>query len=230
MESPQLPEKAAKQLRELRKRFKVAFEPLAIKNYNIELLKVTDLEALLGGKDPFKNVSEFPFWIKLWEASIVLANVVISLTPAGDRRLLEVGAGLGAPGLLAAAHGFKVTLSDYEPHILDFQRVSAAKSGLTGVEHRIIDWTKPPNIPQFDTIIGAEVIFREDLFEPLIELFKNYLTPNGVIFLAHDQRRKSLYPFMEIAAKDFKIMAKKVTVSSSDDEEQVIILNRLQRR
>jgi len=229
MNTNKLPEKVAKQLREIRKKYKVAFEPLTIKDYSIELLQVSDLEALLGGKDPFKNVSEFPFWIKLWEASIVLANVVISLEPKSDQRLLELGAGLGAPGLVAAAHGFKVTLSDYENHILDFQRVSAAKSGLQGVEHRIIDWTKPPSIPQFETIIGAEVIFRDDLFKPLLEVFKKYLAPNGVIYLAHDHRRKSLYKFMELAGDDFKIMAKKVAVSSTD-KEQIIILNRLERK
>lgn len=229
MKSKELPEKAAKKLRELRKKYKVDFEPLTLKDYSIELLQVSDLEAFLGGKDPFKNVSEFPFWIKLWEASIVLANVVTSLEPKHNQSLLELGAGLGAPGLLAAAHGFKVTLSDFEPHILDFQRVSAAKSGLKGVDHKLIDWTKPPNLPQFETIIGAEIIFRDDLFKPLLNVFKQYLAPNGVIYLAHDQRRKSLYKFMDLAADEFKIMAKKVPVTSGE-KEQIIILNRLERK
>jgi predicted nicotinamide N-methyase len=229
MEPKELSEKATKLLRKIRKKYKVGFEPLSIGGHEIELLQVSDLEAVLGGKDPFENVSEFPVWVKLWEASIVLSNVVVSLKPEPDQTLLELGAGLGAPGLVAASHVFKVTLSDYESHILDFQRVSAAKSGLKGVENKIIDWTKPQSLTKFDVIIGAEVIFRDDLFQPLLNVFDTYLAPGGVIYLAHDQRRKSLYKFMELAADKYKVMGKKVDVSS-ENKKQTIILNRLERK
>ncbi len=229
METSKLPEKAAKILREIRKKYKVDFEPFIINEHRIELLQVTDLEALLNGKDPFANVSEFPFWVKLWEAAFVLSNAVVSLTPKEGQTLLELGAGLGAPGLVAADRGFKVTLSDFEPHILDFQKVSAAASGLKGVEHKLIDWTKPPKLIQFDVIIGAEIIFRDDLFKPLLNVFDRYLAPGGTIYLAHDQRRKSLYKFMEMAGDTYKILGKKVDISS-EDKKQSIILNRLERK
>jgi predicted nicotinamide N-methyase len=229
METSQLPDKAAKVLREIRKKYKTALEALTINGHTIQLLQVTDLEPLLAGKDPFGNVSEFPFWVKLWEAAIVLSNAVADLAPKPGETLLELGAGLGAPGLVAAVRGFKVTLSDYEPHILDFQRVSAAANGLKGVEHKIIDWTNPPELIQFDVIIGAEIIFREDLFQPLLHVFNKYLAPGGVIYLAHDQRRKSLYKFMELAGDAYRILGKKVDIAS-DDKNQSIILNKLERK
>ena len=81
----------------------------------------------------------------------------------------------------------------------------------------------------FDVIIGAEIIFREDLFQPLLNVFDQYLAPGGTIYLAHDQRRKSLYKFMEIAGDTYKILGKKVDISS-DGKEQAIILNRLERK
>lgn len=229
MKQTQLPEEAAKILKEIRKKYKTAFQPFTVCGHQIELLQVTDLEALLAGKDPFENVSEFPFWVKLWEAAIVLTNAVASLSPREGETLLELGAGLGAPGLVAASCGFKVTLSDYEPHILDFQRVSAAASGLKGVEYKIIDWTKPPKLIQFDVIIGAEIIFRDDLFKPLLHVFDRYLAPGGTIYLAHDQRRKSLYKFMEMAGDSYKILGKKIDVSS-EGKNQSIILNRLEKK
>lgn len=228
MEEGRLPDKASKLLREIRKKYKVALEPFEIADQKLQLLKVTDLEALLGGKDPFANVSEFPFWVKLWESSLVLANVVSSLKAKPGQTLLELGAGLGAPGLIAAANGYKVTLSDYEPHILDFQRVSAAASGLKGIEYKIIDWTKPPELIQFDLIIGAEIIFRDDLFGPLLNVFDKYLAPGGAIYLTHDQRRKSLYKFMDMASDRYKILGKKMVITS-EGKEQTIILNRLER-
>lgn len=223
-----LPAQAAKILRKIRKDYKVAFEPFRTREIEIQLLKVQDLECVLKGRDPFANVSEFPFWIKLWESAMVLADVAATLPPTAGPRLLELGAGLGAPGLVAAAKGFQVTLSDYEQRILDFQRVSAAASGLK-VDFRFIDWTKPPDLEPFDTIIGAEILFREDLLPPLLKLFDKLLKPGGSIFLSHDLRRKTLYTFLDMAQADYTIKAKKIELAAGDECSSVM-LNCLHRR
>ena len=224
-----LPDKAAATLRQLRKKYRTEFDSLRLQDRELKILQVSDIEPLLNGKDPFEDVSTFPFWVRLWEAALVLANAMIGMPVAPNSRLLELGAGLGAPGLAAAAAGYQVTLSDYEPHILDFQRVSAAANGLDNVEFRIIDWNKPPKMERFDTIIGAEVLFREDFFKPLLDIFQKYLAPGGTIYLAHNSERRSLAPFLEVAEEHFKIgtIARKIT---SEDGEITILLNRLQFR
>lgn len=230
MESKKLPENTRKVLKRLGKKYKVGFSPLKIKDLELDILQVTDLEHLLAGKDPFENVSEFPFWVKLWEASMVLAHVVASLPVQGRPRLLELGAGMAAPGLVAAARGYAVTLSDYEPHILDFQRVSAAANGFTDVDFRMIDWLNPPEMPKFDRIIGAEILFREDFFDPLLALFKEYLQDDGEIYLAHDVRRKSVPKFLELAQQDFQVAVSKTTMQNEEGEKITILINRLTRK
>lgn len=223
-----LPEPAAKLLRELRKDYQVAFEPFRTRDVEIQLLKVQDLECVLKGRDPFKNVSEFPFWVKLWESAMVLADVAATLPAAAGPRLLELGAGMGAPGLVAATKGFEVTLSDYEQRILNFQKVSAAANGLK-VDCRFIDWTKPPQLPPFNTIIGAEILFREDLLAPLLALFDSLLAPGGSIYLSHDIRRKTLYTFLDRAQATYTIKARKIELSCGDDKT-VVMLNCLTRK
>jgi predicted nicotinamide N-methyase len=230
MDPAQLPEKQYARLREIRKNYKVDFAPLRLRGKEIQLLQVTDLEPLLGGKDPFENVEDFPFWVKLWEAAMVLADLMLTTPPAKEgQTLLELGAGLGAPGLAAALAGYRVTLTDYEPHILDFQRVSAAATGLKGVECRMLDWLKPPTLPRFDTLIGAEILFREEFFAPLLNIFRALLADQGVIYLAHDARRKSLPKFLRLAEKEYEI-ATNARKMRSNDKELTIIVNRLTRR
>ncbi|MDA8163851.1 MAG: methyltransferase [Desulfobacteraceae bacterium] len=229
MEPRQLPGRAADIYKEIRRKYKVGFEPLRVRDKELELLQVTDLEALLGGKDPFQDVSSFPFWVKIWESALVLADFMATTPAAPGQTLLELGAGLGAPGLVAAASGYQVTLSDFEPLILDFQRVSAAASGLTGVRFELIDWLRPPALPPFDTIIGAEILFREDFFAPLLTVFSKLLAPEGTIYLAHDVRRKSLPPFLQLAGKEFEIGVSKRRITSGD-ESVTVILNRLRPR
>jgi len=224
-----LPGKAADILKGIRKQYQVAFEPLSLKGKDLQILQVKDIEPLLAGKDPFKDTEDFPFWIKLWEASMVLAHTIAGLPPQPGQTLLELGAGLAAPGLVAAAVGYQVTLSDYEPVILDFQRVSAAASGLTGVEFKILDWKKPPQLPPFDTIIGAEILFRAEFFEPLLNIFDRLLAPGGTIYMAHDMRRKSLNQFLQLAEKDYEI-AFSTKKLKTPEESITIVVNRLRRR
>lgn len=229
MDISNLPEKEADIYKKLARTYKMDFDTLKLRGRELQILQVADIEPLLGGKDPFEDVSTFPFWVRLWESAILLADLMLSQPVEQGATLLELGAGLGAPGLAAAANGYRVTLSDYESHILDFERVSAAVNRLENVDFTIIDWKNPPELPPFDTIIGAEILFREDFFEPLLNLFRKYLKPGGVVYLAHDVRRKSLNGFLSKAEEFFEIAFS--TRKMQDDEgEKIIVLNRLTQR
>jgi len=226
----QLPEKIKPLYKKISRRYKVRFEPLKIGREPLHLLQIQDLEPLLAGKDPFKDVSSFPFWVKLWEASMVLGALIGSLPPAEGQTLLELGAGLGAPGLIAAQCGYQVTLSDYEQIILDFQKINVAANRLDDrVDCLLLDWKKPQKLGPFDTIIGAEILFREEFFAPLLTLFEKLLAPDGTIYLAHDVRRKSLPAFLKLAEKQFEV-AVSTRKMKSEDETLTIIVNRLRRR
>lgn len=225
MDPQTLPAAEQELYQKIRNEYRVAFEPLELGPVRLNLLTVTDLEPLLEGKDPLKDPSTFPFWVKLWEASIVLARYLSLQKFSPGTRLLELGAGLGAPGLAAAAVGCEVTLTDYEETILEFERVSAAASKVH-VSCRLLDWKNPPVMDRYDVIVGAEILFREEFFAPLLQVIRTVLKPGGVVYLAHDARRQSLRPFLEMAADEYAIAASRNTLRSLD-EDRVILLNRL---
>lgn len=229
---PELSPKAAGILADLQQNYQVELEPLSIRDHRLQLLQVSDLAPLLGDRDPFQEVENFPFWVKIWEAALVLADFMATREPEPQGRVLELGAGLGLPGLAAATAGHRVVLSDFEEHILDFQRVSAAASGIEErVEHLLLDWLNPGELPQFSTIIGAEILFREEFFAPLLEIMDRFLAPGGTIYLAHDIRRQSVSPFLTRAEKEknFTIAISRRRMKS-DDSEHTIILSRLQKK
>lgn len=198
-------------------------------DHTIRLLMPSDLEELLGGRDPFADVSRFPFWSRLWESATILAQVLVGSAEPPGGRLLELGAGLGAPGLAAAAAGYQVVLSDYEEIILDFQRVSSAANGLSGVRSILFDWLNPPELERFDVIAGAEILFREEFVEPLLRICKNYLQPGGTVYLAHDVRRKCLPLFLRAAQQYFAIGSRKQSLSRNGQQVDILV-NRLRLR
>jgi predicted nicotinamide N-methyase len=224
-----LPEEEREIYNRIRASYKLTFDKLKVQDTSIRLLKVADIEEFLDGKDPFADVSEFPFWVKLWEAAMVLSYALATLPNPKGQTLLEIGAGLGAPGITAAACGFDVTLSDYEDIIMDFQKVSVAASGLSNVHCAHLDWLNPPELAPFDVVTAAEVLFREEFFDPLLDVFRRYLKPGGTIYLAHDARRKCLPLFMERAREEYNIAGTKQTIGKAG-EEVTIILNRLRRK
>ncbi len=213
----------------LRTRYRLHFVRQQFGTISIRLLMPSDLEEVLAGRDPFADVSSFPFWACLWESAIVLARLLASMPVPDGSRLLELGAGLGAPGLTAAAAGHQLVLSDSDETILDFQRISSAANGLTDVQSVMFNWRQPPELGRFSVIVGAEILFREEFVEPLLGICKNYLQPGGTIYLAHDVRRKSLPLFLRAAERDFLIGTKKESVQR-DNRRTDVLVNRLQLR
>jgi len=69
-------------------------------------------------------------------------------------------------------------------------------------------------LEKFDMIAGAEVLFRDEFFEPLLNVFKTYIKPEGTIWLAHDVGRKSLPKFLDLAKKDFDIPSSVANIST----------------
>ncbi len=223
MDIRNLPERERRIYNRIKGQYSLTFDTLKVGEKTIKLLKAADLEEVLAGRDPFADVSEFPFWIRLWEAALVLSYLLCSLPEKKGRTLLELGAGLGAPGLAAAAAGFVVTLSDYEEIILDFERISSAASGLTGVKTLLLDWLNPPDLKPFDVIAGAEILFREEFLQPILSLVKTYLKPDGALYLAHDIRRKSLVRFLDMAKEDFHISVGKQSMKTSGGQTTIVV-------
>ncbi len=107
--------------------FAAVCEPIAVGGDTVALWRVADLAAhvdraaLLAGDDP----AEPPYWAHLWSGARVLAAAV----PPGAGRTVEIGCGLGLPGLAAARRGARVTFVDRVPAALAFVRASAATNG-----------------------------------------------------------------------------------------------------
>jgi predicted nicotinamide N-methyase len=161
-------------------------EEIIVRGQTLKIFLPAKLEEIFQG-DPFLEVEKFPFWARVWESSLVLADYVATIEP--PKRILELGAGLGVPSLVAAKLGHKVLATDYEKLPLELIKLSAKENNVS-LETKILDWENPDLSEKFDLIIGSEVVFRKSLFQPLIKLFKNYLKDGGEVILSHPSERK----------------------------------------
>ncbi len=225
----EVPQRVASIYARLKTKYSAGFEEIEVKGEKFHILAPQDLEPFIAGRDIFKEAADFPFWVKIWEASVVLAQLMASLPPKRGQRIIEIGAGLGVTGLVASKFGHEVLLTDYEDEVLDFPRVSAQVNGCNTCLLETLDWLKPRDLGKFDIIIGSEILFHKKFFAPLLEIFRRFLKEDGVIYMAHDSRRQSLGAFLPMCEKDYSIGVKKIDMRGGD-ESFSIILTRLALR
>jgi predicted nicotinamide N-methyase len=196
--------------------------PLTIRDHRFNFFVPKSLESFLNKDDVF---NEFPLWSKIWEASIVLANHVSAMPVNPQRHLLEIGCGVGAVGVVAAYYGHRVTMTEYNLDSLNFARANAQvnhKAGSLLPEIVELDWTKPSLEGRFNVILGSEVVYKEEYFEPLMGLFKRYLNPGGEIILAEGLRKTSM-TFFGRMSDICDIQAQKKILRAKGEEKRVVL-------
>jgi predicted nicotinamide N-methyase len=135
-----------------------------------------------------------PYWADLWPAARMLAKVVLREswpapgTEGGPLHALEIGCGLGLPGIAALAMGLRVTFSDYDATALRFAADNARLNGLTEFDTLQLDWRYPPADRQFPVLLAADLIYEMRNVGPLVSLIKRMLAPGGTCLLTDQDR------------------------------------------
>ena len=212
-------------LDEFLKKYKVDTVELVIKKKRYTFFLPQDISDFINQDNPFDN---FPLWARIWESAVVLADYLSGLSIENKKSFLEIGAGIGVVGTVVASFNHQVTITDCSEDALNFVRANVYKNlgpDVSNVEVKILDWRKPEISRNYDYIIGSDIVYKEEDFEPLIKLFDIALKKDGEIILAEGLRKNSL-KFFDILSKKYKIKATK-KVLRSDTEKVPIILARI---
>jgi len=205
-------------------RYQTDTADLTIKDRRFRFFVPRSLDRFLDPNDIFH---EFPLWAKIWQASIVLADHLAGMPVDPQRQFLEIGCGIGVVGIVAAAFGHRITITEYNPDAINFAKANiqanlSANNGGGGIEVIRLDWADPVLEKRFDAIVGSEVIYREADFQAILNLFETSLTPSGEIILAEGIRKTSI-AFFQQASGHFQISARKKTLRSKGEEFPVIL-------
>ena len=158
-----------------------------------------------------ENTTKRPYGIVLWPAAIALAHEVASRELAG-KRILELGAGTGLPGIVAASLGARVVQTDRQRLVLHVCERNAARNGVTTIEHRIADWTDWDDAEPYDLVLGSDILYTDLLHPHLRRIFETNLAPNGTVLLSDPFRAQSLGLLETMEADGWRVTMDKWTV------------------
>jgi len=169
------------------------------------ILRVRDTNTLLQKVQPeaFARDERLPYWAELWPSSIELARSCLEEMSLQDKSVLELGCGLGLAGIVAAAAGAHVRVSDYEPDALIFAQYNALKNLPqhvvdSRVEFCLLDWRTDQEPEPVDVIIAADVVYEQKSFVPILDFVRRALKKDGWAVFT-DPDRSTGMPFFALA-------------------------------
>lgn len=154
-----------------------------------------------------------PYGVMLWPASLALAHELLA---RGERlrgkRVLELGAGTGIPGIVAATLGARVLQVDRSEVALHVCRLNMERNQATSVTLQHADWNEFHSPEPFDLILGADVLYATSMHARLRAICESYLAPDGQVVFADPLRAESLTMLGELEASGWRVSVSKWTI------------------
>ncbi len=171
---------------------------LEFNNLNMLVYKVKNFEELIT--DP-ADPDKVPCWAEIWPASVGLARYLYEKRDLSGYTAIELGAGLGVPGLMAGCKGAHITFSDFNQLALDFCARNARANKLQKFETMWADWRDFPADLNYDLVLGSEIMYEPRLLPSLKEVLVSFLRNGSEMILAHPRRNLS-HSFVEEVATE----------------------------
>jgi predicted nicotinamide N-methyase len=136
----------------------------------------------------------------LWPASIALAREVLARSEElRGKRVLELGAGTGIPGIVAASLGARVLQIDRSDIAVHLCLRNIERNHASQIEVQRADWESFRSDVKFDLILGSDVLYATTMHERLRAICDDYLAPAGTVLFSDPLRAQSL-PMLEAMA------------------------------
>jgi predicted nicotinamide N-methyase len=185
--------------------------------------RVLHTDAVLSVDDEQRYLREqrdrLPYGVVLWPAAVALAHEIAAR--AGEfagRQVLELGAGTGLPGIVAASLGARVVQTDRHDGALGVCRRNGARNGLAdAITYRVADWTAWHDEQRYDWILGADVLYGEAAHPHLRAIFAANLAPGGRVLLADPFRAVGLRLLETLEGEGWRVGMSKWTVGEALD-------------
>ena len=180
-------------------------------NFNFKVLRIKDIDTLFSlllnktHADISFTDERMPYWADLWPSAIALSEYITEHSAiVKNQDVIELGCGLGLPGMVASNLGGKVLMTDYLEEALSFARLNWEQNLSSVFNSELVDWRNIDDKKKYDIVLASDVAYENRSFQPLLIALKSLVKKNGRILLSEPNRKFSS-PFIELLKTEFKI-------------------------
>eukprot|EP00271_Cylindrocystis_brebissonii_P000848 TRINITY_DN11030_c0_g3_i1.p1 TRINITY_DN11030_c0_g3~~TRINITY_DN11030_c0_g3_i1.p1 ORF type:complete len:299 (+),score=21.91 TRINITY_DN11030_c0_g3_i1:467-1363(+) len=160
---------------------------------------------------------EAGFASTVWDSSIVLAKYLERWPHFVEgKRSLELGAGCGLVGIVAACLGTRSSVLTDQAGNLPLLEKNVRQNqphysgGAANVSVKELSWgssSAEAFSPPLDVLLATDVVYHHEAVAPLVETLRALVGPNTTVFLAHGRNRTAEEAFFEKVRKWFRWQA-----------------------
>jgi predicted nicotinamide N-methyase len=156
---------------------------------------------------------QLPYGAMLWPASIALAHELLAgADTLRGKRVLELGAGTGVPGIIAATLGARVLQIDRSEIALHLCVRNKERNRATNVEVRAAEWDTFQSDTQFEVILGSDVLYATTMHDRLRAICDDYVAPGGKVLFSDPLRSHSLPMLEAMEASGWRVSLSKWSI------------------
>jgi len=136
-----------------------------------------------------KEKIAFPFWSQVWPAAKALTQFLLTNSfYTENKSVLEIGAGLGLPSLVAARNATAVLCTDSSTEAVQVVAQSATYCALTNFTTAVLDWHHLPQDLVADVLLLSDINYEPDAFPALRKMLDHFLEKGTTVLLSTPQR------------------------------------------
>jgi len=175
--------------------FDVREESFVLQGKNYRLLHAADVDALfdtllsLPEDHPDVRDERIPYWAEVWPSAIGMAEFILQDPQLVlGKSVLEIGCGLGLPGIVAGEFAASVTLTDYLPDAIRLAEYNWQLNRQSVATTSVLDWRTSDTSPAAQVLLASDVAYERRMFDPLLNAFRQLTLPGGTIIVSEPDR------------------------------------------
>lgn len=157
----------------------------------------------------------WPIFGIIWPSSVVLAKFIMDFDTS-DKRILEVGCGLGLSSILLNKQGNDITATDHHPSANDFLKRNTNLNEDPAIPFERVGWTDSDDqLGLFDLIIGSDLLYEDEHIEQLSNFLYSHSQKHCEIIIVDPGRGRKNKLIKQMENYGFSSTVNKIDNTSS---------------
>lgn len=168
------------------------YQTLEFDNTDIHLRTLRDTQEYEDKDDKASNLnimeSNWSLFGVIWPSSKVLAHFMFNYKTE-NKRILEVGCGIGLTSLMLNQKNADITATDYHPEVEKFLKVNTKLNNSEVIPFIRTGWADENDLlGKFDLIVGSDILYERDHIPLLSSFIENHANKECEIIIVDPNR------------------------------------------